>query len=505
MLQTLNRAPTALDASGFGEARPRDDGDDEDYDDGAFARATTGLKRTAIDEKPEAINRALHASTTRTSIAFGRGDCIGRGAAPVVSFRAKAAFRDYERSISGARAASKKEDAASKKTTRQERTIATEPRGRRPADRVAAAATSRRHERDWDGRRVRGGQRTDATEKLRAMIAADDKATAALRTTTTPLERLETRRSRAKVAATRPPMDTYALNPSQGQELRAKVIRSIKEKGGAQAPYYPMGAYVDADPFPFAREPGWEDNHLELFHRHHRELRASDKDVLLGKHIDVRTTFIAEREAKALADEEAARSSGVYWGKDPSKGARRDLHVPRRGGLWERDPADGAVHYPGRIVGSKYEAACSAYATRLLESGRAATATATATTTTTACDDASAARLRQTRDAPQRETSFGGVKTEPVTHRIVFGRTIGYASSGGVASHLGLGLHALDGNGDGDVSTMEIAAARASGGSSTYDVRTASACGLDARKSKPWATGVGRGSASGGPRKSAAS
>jgi hypothetical protein len=106
MLQTLNRAPTALDASGFGEARPRDDGDDEDYDDGAFARATTGLKRTAIDEKPEAINRALHASTTRTSIAFGRGDCIGRGAAPVVSFRAKAAFRDYERSISGARAAS---------------------------------------------------------------------------------------------------------------------------------------------------------------------------------------------------------------------------------------------------------------------------------------------------------------------------------------------------------------------------------------------------------------
>ena len=97
------------------------------------------------------------------------------------------------------------------------------------------------------------------------------------------------------------------------------------------------------------------------------------------------------------------------------------------------------------------------------------------------------------------------MKTEPVTHRIVFGRTIGYASSGGVASHLGLGLHALDGNGDGDVSTMEIAAARASGGSSTYDVRTASACGLDARKSKPWATGVGRGSASGGPRKSAAS
>ena len=53
MLQTLNRAPTALDASGFGEARPRDDGDDEDYDDGAFARATTGLKRTATDEKPE--------------------------------------------------------------------------------------------------------------------------------------------------------------------------------------------------------------------------------------------------------------------------------------------------------------------------------------------------------------------------------------------------------------------------------------------------------------------
>ena len=135
-----------------------------------------------------------------------------------------------------------------------------------------------------------------------------------------------------------------------------------------------------------------------------------------------------------------------------------------------------------------------------------ATATATATATTTACDDASAARLRQTRDAPQRETSFGGVKTEPVTHRIVFGRTIGYASSGGVASHLGLGLHALDGNGDGDVSAVEIAAARAPGGSSTYDVRTASACGLDARKSKPWATGVvGRGRASGGPRERAAS
>ena len=58
----------------------------------------------------------------------------------------------------------------------------------------------------------------------------------------------------------------------------------------------------------------------------------------------------------------------------------------------------------------------------------------------------------------------------------------------------------------GDVSAVEIAAARHSGGSSTRDVRTASACGLDARKSKPWATGVvGRGRASGGPRERAAS
>jgi hypothetical protein len=158
MLQTLNRAPTALDASGFGEARPRDDGDDEDYDDGAFARATTGLKRTAIDEKPEAINRALHASTTRTSIAFGRGDCIGRGAAPVVSFRAKAAFRDNERSISGARAASKKEDDSTGADDRDgtPRTQTRGPRRRRgdvetPREGLGRPARARRTANGRDG------------------------------------------------------------------------------------------------------------------------------------------------------------------------------------------------------------------------------------------------------------------------------------------------------------------------------------------------------------------